>query len=405
MDDPLGEEKEMKIGRTNFRRRGIVLGCLAVCAAALWAPTAQTGSEHGQNGQVYVQTNTAPNNYVMVFDRASNGTLTPAGQVATGGVGKPTGNPPLGIPFLDSAGSVTLSHNGQFLFVVNAGDNTVSSFRVGPHGLQLADVEPSFGSRPVSSTTDDHLLYVLNSDEHSANISGYRVGSHGQLTPISGSVQDTSQPDGGMPAQIQFDTTGNLLSVTERSAGGTGLLDTFLVNHNGVAGPAVTHPSSGAGPFGIAFTKRNLMIVSNEHFPNVLESDVSSYDVSRHGDTVTPIDTEPANAGGACWNVITKNDKYVLVTSPFTLNINSFRIEHNGELSPVNGDSVVATAQGLTLDEALSRDSKYLYVLVDDPNAFAFSEINAYEVNHDGTITLIQTTASFEGSSSGTAAW
>ena len=199
---------------SNFRKRGFVLGCLAICAAALWAPTAQTvpvagnGGGPGREGAVYVQTNTAPANYVMVFDRNHNGTLTAAGQVATGGVGKPAGNPPLGIPFLDSAGSVTLSHNGQFLFVVNAGDNTVSSFTVGPHGLVLADVEPTFGSRPVSSTTDDHLLYVLNSDEHSANISGYRVGPHGQLTPIPGSVQDTSQPDGGIPAQIQFDATG-----------------------------------------------------------------------------------------------------------------------------------------------------------------------------------------------------
>ena len=396
----------MNMGRSKFRRRGILIGCLAICAAALWAPTAQTGSgPGGRDGAVYVQTNTAPNNYVMVFDRNPNGTLAPAGQVATGGVGNPAGNPPLGIPFLDSAGSVTLSDNGQFLFVVNAGDNTVSSFRVGPHGLQLADVESSFGSRPISSTTYGHLLYVLNSELDSANIAGYRVGSHGQLTPIAGSVQDTSQPNGGIPAQVQFDTTGNLLSVTERSAGGTGLLDTFLVNHNGVAGPAVAHPSSGEGPFGIAFTKRNQMIVSNEHFPDVGQSSVSSYDVSRHGDTVTPIDTEPANAGAACWNVITNNDKYVLVTSPFTFNINSFRIERNGELTPVNGDSIVATAQGLTLDEALSRDSKYLYVLVDEPTAFAFSQINAYKVNHDGTITLIQTTDAFEGSSSGTAAW
>jgi 6-phosphogluconolactonase (cycloisomerase 2 family) len=146
------------------------------------------------------------------------------------------------------------------------------------------------------------------------------------------------------------------------------------------------------------------MIVSNEHFPTVLDSDVSSYDVTRSGN-VTPIDTEPANAGGACWNVIVNNDKFVLVTSPFTLNINSFRIERNGQLSPVNGDSVVATAQGLTLDEALSNDSKYLYVLVDEPTGFAFSQVNAYKVNKDGTITLLGTTAPFEGSSSGAAAW
>ena len=139
----------MSIGRTKFRRRGILIGCLVICSAALWAPTAQTVPtvDTGRgNGAVYVQTNTAPNNYVMVFNRNHNGTLTAAGQVATGGVGKPAGNPPLGIPFLDTAGSVTLSHNGRFLFVVNAGDNTVSSFRVGPHGLQLADVEPSLGS-------------------------------------------------------------------------------------------------------------------------------------------------------------------------------------------------------------------------------------------------------------------
>jgi 6-phosphogluconolactonase len=388
--------------RKGYRRRGILLACLVICAAALWAPTAQT--DEGNNGRraVYVQTNTAPANYVMVFDRASNGTLTPAGRVATGGAGKPAGNPPLGIPFLDTAGSVTLSGNGHFLFVVNAGDNTVSSFRVRSHGLQLADVESSFGSRPVSSTTDDHLLYVLNSELTSANISGYRVGSHGQLTPIPGSVQPTSQPDGGIPAQIQFDASSSLLTVSERAAGGTGLLDTFRLNHDGVAGPAVAHPSSGEGPFGIAFTHRNQMIVSNEHFPDVLLSSVSSYDVTRNGN-VTPIDTEPANAGGACWNVITNNDKYVFVTSPFTFNINSFRIEHDGELTPVNGTSVVATAQGLTLDEALSNDSKYLYVLVSA--GFANSQVNAYRVHGDGTITLIQTTAPFEGSSSGTAAW
>jgi 6-phosphogluconolactonase (cycloisomerase 2 family) len=392
-------------GKTSkrYRRRGILLACLVICAAALFAPPAQTDDGSGRSA-VYVQTNTAPVNYVQIFDRNHDGTLTAAGRVETGGVGKPTGNPPLGIPFLDSAGSVTLSQNGQLLFVVNAGDNTVSSLRVGPHGLRLADVESSFGSRPVSSTTNGRLLYVLNSELTTANISGYWIGSHGQLTPIPGSVQPTGQPNGGMPAQIQFDASGTVLTVTERNAGGSGMLDTFLIGPNGAAGPPVSHPSSGAGPFGIAFTHRNFMIVSNEHFPNVLESDVSSYDVTRSGE-VTPIDTEPANAGGACWNVITNNDKYVLVTSPFTLNINSFRIERNGELTPVNGDSVVATAQGLTLDEALSKDSKYLYVLVSEPTGFAFAQVNAYKVNKDGTITLLGTTAPFEGSASGAAAW
>jgi len=382
------------------RRRGILIACLVVCATALWAPPAL--ADDGKKA-VYVQSNTAPFNSVLVFDRNHDGTLTPAGSVMTGGAGKPAGNPPFGIPFLDSAGSVTLSENGRFLFVVNAGDNTVSSFRVTGHGLRFVDIIPTFGSRPVSSTTDHHLLYVLNSDTGSASISGYRIDGHGGLTPIPGSVRPTSDPANDLPGQIQFDATGKVLAVSDRQplGAGPGVLDTFVIGHNGVPGPAVAHPSSDNTPYGIAFTKRDQMIVSNES--GFTQSSVSSYDVSRHGD-VTPIETEETNAGGACWTVITKDDKYALVTSPFTFNINSFRIEHNGQLTPVNGDSIVYTADGLTLDEALSHNSKYLYVLVND-GTFTLSKLEAFRVNRDGTVTFIQSTSTFPGSASGTAAW
>ncbi len=354
-----------------------------------------------------MQTNTAPINYVVAFDRRHDGTLTLAGRFATGGMGKPTGNPPLGIPFLDSAGSVTLSDDNNFLFVVNAGDNTVSSFRIRPHGLTLADRKPTFGSRPISSTSHDHLLYVLNCETASANISGYRVAGDGRLTPIPGSVRPTSQPT-GVPAQVKFDAGGKLLVVTERQTFvGTGLIDTFAVGNDGVAGPAVAHPSSDEGPFGIGFTRENVMIISNEHFelpPDTSPSSVSSYEVSNDG-TVSFIDMEPSNAAGACWNVITKNQKFALVTSPFAGAINSFRIGRCGDLMPVNGTSIVATANGATLDLALSRDSRYLYVLVTPDFSQPMSVINAYEVNANGTITLIGASTPFEGSASGAAAW
>ncbi len=378
------------------RRGALLVG--AVAAATLWAPQALAGGKDA----VYVQSNTAPANFVIAFDRNSDGTLGAATRYATGGVGKPAANPPLGIPFLDTAGSVTLSENGQLLFVVNAGNNTVSSFRVRSHGLELADIEPSFGLRPVSSTSHGKLLYVLNSETAISSISGYRVDSHGALTPIPGSVRATSQPVGGMPAQIQFDAKGGLLAVSEREAGAQGVITLYAVGKDGVAGPPVAHPSVRKGPFGIAFTNQNLMIVSNENFPDVGLSSVSSYDVSGSG-AVTHRDTKPANAGGACWNVITNDGKYVLITSPFTLQINSFRIGKDGSLTPVTPTSVVATETGLTLDEALSHDSKYLYVLVSD--FFASARVAAYAVNGDGTITPIGSSTPFEGSGSGAAAW
>ncbi len=381
-------------------KRGVVVACLAVIAAVLWAPTAMADNERKA---VYVQSNTAPFNTVLIFDRNHDGTLTPAGSVLTGGAGQPAGNPPLGIPFLDSAGSVTASDNGKFVFVVNAGDSTVSSFRVTRHGLELADIVPSFGIRPISSTTDGHLLYVLNSDTGTASISGYRVGPRGGLTPIPGSVLPTSDPATGLPAQIEFNENGKVLAVSERQPGsGPGLLDTFVVGHHGVPAPAVAHPSSDLIPYGIAFTRRNQMIVGNEVLALGTQSSVSSYDVSRQGN-VTPIETEPTNAGGACWVVITKDDKYAFVTNPFTFNLNSFRIERNGQLTPVNGDSIVYTSDGLTLDEALSHDSKYLYMLVSD--FFASSKVQEFRVNHNGTVTLIGETPPFVGSASGTAAW
>jgi 6-phosphogluconolactonase (cycloisomerase 2 family) len=361
-----------------------------------------TGTALAGDQAVYVQTNTAPDNFVIVFNRASNGHLTLSGRFATGGAGKPTGNPPLGIPFLDSAGSVTLSVNGQFLFVVNAGDNTVSSFLVRSQGLELADREPTFGSRPVSSTNHRNLLYVLNSDTGSASISGYRVDGRGRLTPIPGSVLPTVHPTNGIPAQVKFDSYGRFLAVTERQTfAGAGFIDIFRVSQDGVANSPTAFPSADEGPFGIAFTRDNVMIVSNEHFelpPETSPSTVSSYQLSSDG-ALRLIDTKSANAAGACWNVITKSGKYVLITSPFTSNINSFLIDRCGDLMPVNG---AVTATGATLDLALSDDSRFLYVL--DSAGFASSAIDEYAVHNDGTMTFIGTTAPFEGSAAGAAA-
>ncbi len=174
--------------------RSLACAWLPALAALVWLASAAPAVAGDK--AVYVQTNTAPDNFVIVFDRASNGHLSFAARVATGGAGKPAGNPPLGIPYLDSAGSVTLSDNGKFLFVVNAGDDTVSSFRVRPKGLELSDRKPTFGVRPVSSTVHGDLLYVLNSDTAASSISGYRYDNQGRLTPIPGSVRPTAHANG-----------------------------------------------------------------------------------------------------------------------------------------------------------------------------------------------------------------
>src|SRR5205814_8212319 len=91
---------------------------------------------------------------VLLYDRAAGGSLTAAASVSTGGIG--TG------AALGNQSGITLSQNHQFLFVVNAGSDEISSFIVGSNGLALADKVWSAGRNPISLTAHDNLLYVLN---------------------------------------------------------------------------------------------------------------------------------------------------------------------------------------------------------------------------------------------------
>src|SRR5215468_9208433 len=81
---------------------------------------------------VYVQTNSATENEIIVFSRAEDGALAPAGRYSTQGRGT-------GVPHMASAGSVVLSDDGRWLLVVNAGSDELSLFAVQPDGLRLDD--------------------------------------------------------------------------------------------------------------------------------------------------------------------------------------------------------------------------------------------------------------------------
>src|SRR5215831_9260709 len=100
-------------------------------------------AQSGSPGAVYTMTNAVPN-AVIVYDRSSNGLLTQAGEFATGGNGTGMG--------LGNQGAVVLSRNNRWLFVVNAGSNSVSVFDVLPDGLRLTDVASSGGATPISVT-------------------------------------------------------------------------------------------------------------------------------------------------------------------------------------------------------------------------------------------------------------
>jgi 6-phosphogluconolactonase len=392
-------------------RSFLVLGAGLVAVVGVSGPAAAGDSQGLKPGAVFTQSNTVPN-YVRIFRRSADGTRTAAGQLATGGNGR-IPNPPGGVPILDTAGSVELSSDGdnkQCLFVTNAGSNTVSSFSVGNDGIALADQKATNGSRPVSLTSNKRVLYVLNSDVASASIQGYSVSKTCALTPIPGSWWPTSNP-ASQPAQIAFNERGTVLAVSERFGPSEGDIDIFPVNKDGVAGMPIVSQTTGPAPYGLAWTKRDQLTVSDSNEgADPAGSTVSSYQLV--GNTLVPINTLPS-PGFSCWNVITDNGKFLYISQPaghffapagFS-SVNIYTIGHDGKLG-VAGLGVNTTPNN-ALDEALSHDSQYLYVLANElipPGPT--SSIHQYSVDQaTGQLTFLGVITMPGNSTSGLAAW
>src|SRR5207245_7491641 len=101
------------------------VGAATLTGLSLLPASAASG---GAAGAVYALTNSPAGNAVVVYQRGADGSLTPDGLFATGGLG--TGSS------LGSQRGVIVSDAHQLLCAVNAGDNTISSFRLWPDGLE-----------------------------------------------------------------------------------------------------------------------------------------------------------------------------------------------------------------------------------------------------------------------------
>jgi 6-phosphogluconolactonase len=354
------------------RVKQLSLGALLAIVALVFASAASADGD-GRRGAVFTLTNSAGGNAVAVFERAGNGSLTPAGTVSTGGLGTGAG--------LGSQGALVLDDDR--LFAVNAGSNTISSLEV-DHGteVELEDIASSNGVRPISVTAHGPLVYVLNAGNATtpANISGFFV-FRGELIPLPGSSRplSTAAPD---PAQIEFTPDGRLLVVTEKA---TNRITTYRVFFGFASGPNA-QPSAGQTPFGFAFDRRSHLFVSEAFGSAPNGSAVSSYGVSRSG-AVTPIDPSVGTTEtAACWVVVTKDGRYTYTTNTGSNSISGYRISRDGELTLLDADGVTASTGATPIDAALDRSSRFLYAL-----ASGAREINAFTVNSDGSLDPIDT--------------
>jgi 6-phosphogluconolactonase (cycloisomerase 2 family) len=325
-----------------------------------------------RTGTVFVMTNAADGNAVLLFDRAADGTLTEVGEVPTGGLGTGSG--------LGSQGALVLNENQRLLFAVNAGSDEISAFLVRSSGLSLADTVLSGGDMPISLTVHGNLLYVLNAGG-SGNITGFTV-DQGQLTPLAGSTQPLSNGGVGSapgPAQISFTPDGQQLVVTEKASNS---ILTYAIGAGGLASAPTVHPSAGMTPFGFAFNRRGYLIVS-EAFGGAPDASAASSYALGGSDLQVISPSVPTHQTAACWVVVTGNGKYAYTTNTGSGSVSGYQVGRDGSLTLLDADGVTGdTGPGsMPTDAALSVGSRYLYVLNSGTHTVA-----AFQVNGDGSL-------------------
>lgn len=328
-------------------------------AASNATVTAGAASSAGA-GAVYALTNEAGGNAVAVFSRAANGTLTLATTVPTGGkgIGETDDGEALG-----SQGALILSEDGKWLFACNGGSGDITVFGVGSNGLTQIGKAPSNGVRPISLTVRDNLLYVLNYSRQApgnGNITAFKVGESGTLTPVNASTRALSGSGAVDPGQVQFSAKGTLLAVPEKA---TNKIVLYTPGTDGQASAPIVRQSNGNAPFSLAFTANDVMVVADDAGDKEMRAAASSYSATATGELKEISKPVFSKQTAACWVAITGDGKYAYVVNTNSNTISGYAIAGDGKLSLVNADGVTAKGLAKPRDAAFSADSQFLYVL------------------------------------------
>lgn len=362
-------------------RTSLKMPLTALALAALWAcvdsrgatgprpPSFSRATGDGSPGALYVATNAATGNAILVFPRGGDGTLGPPSRVATGGKGSGGG--------LGNQGGIVLTQGNRQLLVVNAGSNEVSVFAVDPDGLELTDRVSSGGKQPVSVTASRELVYVLNAGG-AGNITGFRLSEHGRLQALPHSTRPLSRQAPG-PAQVAFGPDGEVLVVTEKA---TNTISTYRVGDDGLTDGPQPQASVGKTPFGFAFSRRGTLVVSEAFGGAAGASALSSYDVSESGVLAVVSASVGTRQTAACWVVITGDSRFAYTTNTGSGTISGYRLSPDGALKLLSPSGVNGTTGAVPIDVALSGNDQFLYALNSGDGT-----ISAFRVNADGSLT------------------
>lgn len=329
-----------------------------------------------QVGMVFTMTNNI-NNGIVAFIRNSNGTLSCHNVYMTNGNGTGVQE----VDPLGSQGSLNISQNGLFLFAVNAGNNTISSFYICQDRLLLVDVVPSGGIFPNSLASYGNLLYVTNAGDSitPSNITGFCVEADGHLSKISGSTTPLSSSN-AQPGCIIFDHCGEKLIVSEKA---TNCLSVFQVLCNGTLSGLVASQSNGNVPFGSTVLGNGVLLVS-EAGPNAL----SSYTVMANGGLNVISGSVLNHQSATCWVCADPRERHAYTSNAGSGTITNYCVDCWGRLSVIESIPSVPQGTGAPIDNGIHRSGENFYVLNGNEGS-----ISVFRIEENGHLVLLQVCA------------
>ncbi len=333
-------------------------------------------STHAPGSVVFVQTDGLTGNQVAVYDRAADGTLSPAGAYATGGLGGAA--PGAVVDKLASQGSLIYDAQDSLLFAVNAGSDSLSVFAVAGDTLSLQHVLPSGGHFPDSVAVHGKFVYVLNAGG-AGSVQGYRIDGH-NVHPINGSnrsldLGNTNPPAFlASPGQIGFTQDGSRLVVTTKAS--TSSFVVFGVRPDGRLGNPTVTPSATPVPFGFTFDPAG-RIVAAEAGGSVLTTYTLNAD-----NTLSGAQSKPDGQAALCW--VASVGGFYYVANAGSASISGYRINSNGTPSFITPSGVVGSTEAGAIDLIGSGDGRFLYA-----QSGGTGNVDEFAVASDGTLTKI----------------
>ncbi|HSC49718.1 MAG TPA: hypothetical protein VLD16_05585 [Gaiellaceae bacterium] len=350
-----------------------VLGAAAVLLL-VGAQSALAGQDGRQGAAVFVQTNELGGNRIAVFDRGADGQLTQVGLYPTGGLGG-AALPGTESDHLASQGSLAYDAQHQLLIAVNAGSDTISTFRVHGDQLELTGVLGSGGQFPASVAVHDRLVYVVNAGGAGV-VEGFRIAGH-RLVSIPGSARslglaNTDPPNFlTSPGQVGFSPDGSELLVTTKAS--TSSIDVFAVGPDGrLSAAPVANPSATPVPFAFTFGAGGRLVAGEAGASSVttyaLAADGSLSDAKSAGD----------GQGALCW--IQRVGDVYFVSNTASNDLSSFAVGPDGQPSLLQ--AVAATTNAGPID--LASSGGYLYA-----ETGLAGTVDEFQVGPNGTLTPI----------------